>query len=224
MIQDKTIPVITIDGGAGTGKGTQRTLIARLLGFNSLDSGVLYRAVGFKVYAGQIPLSDITSIEEIALNLNIVTKGNTVIIDNDDRTKIIRSDEIGGKYAALVAQIPEVRKALNHFQISMRKKPGLVSDGRDQGLIFDTPYRFFLETKPEKRAERRVKQFQRLELPADYNAILTEIIRRDDSDKNNPANPLRPHPNAMVIDNSNFTIKETARLILCMCQLKKPSQ
>lgn len=223
MKQDLSIPVITIDGGAGTGTSTQRALIARLLGFHSLDSGVLYRAVGFKVYTEKIPLEDVTYITSIAHNLDIVSKGESVLLDGIDQTLPIRSDEIGGKYSALVAKIPQVREALHFFQISRRKAPGLVADGRDQGIVFDTPYRFFLETKAEKRAERRVRQFQKMKLPADYETILAEIIRRDNSDKTNPANPLRPHPKAMVIDNSDLAIKETARLILCMCQLKKPS-
>ncbi|MBP6857608.1 MAG: (d)CMP kinase [Candidatus Pacebacteria bacterium] len=219
--QNLSITVVTIDGGAGTGKGTQRSLISRFLGFHGLDSGVLYRAVGYKVHSENIPIEDIETIESIALNLNIETKGENVIIDGFDRTKIVRSDEVGGKYSSMVAKIPEVRAALNKLQLSKRKYPGLVSDGRDQGFVFDTPYRFFLKTRPEIRAQRRVKQFERMGLPANYNDILEEILRRDHSDVNNPANPLKPHPRAFIIDNSNLKIKETAKIILCACQLKK---
>lgn len=106
------------------------------------------------------------------------------------------------------------------LQLSMQQWPGLVTDGRDQALIFDTPYRFFLVCAPEKRAKWRKKQFDQMGIPATYDEILADIIRRDESDTHNPANPLRSHPNAIVIDvTGSSSAKEVARLILCLSGL-----
>jgi cytidylate kinase len=116
-----------------------------------------------------------------------------------------------------VAQISAVRFTLRDYQLSMRKYPGLIAEGRDQGFIFDTPYRFFLKTSAEERARRRVLQFQSLGLPADYNSILKAILERDESDRYNPAHPLVPHDEAMVIHTDRLTIKQVARIIVAAC-------
>lgn len=218
MIQDTTIPVITIDGGAGTGKGTVRRMVAWVLKFHSFDSGVLYRAVGYKANCMNIPFSNETALVQIVKSLNIKTVDSRVFLDEVDTTSIIRSDDVG-KLASKVAQIKSVRLALRHLQLSMRKPPGLVTDGRDQSTIFDTPLRFFLKTKAEERARRRVLQFQQMGIPANYDNILAEIIRRDESDTNNPANPLRPHPEATVLDTTNVTAKQVAGTILYLSGL-----
>ncbi len=212
------IPVITLDGGAGTGKGTVRRMIAWVLKFHSFDSGVLYRAVGYKARCLNISLSNEAVLIQIARNLNIQTIDSRVFLDDVDQTTIIRSDGVG-KLASQVAKILSVRLALRHLQLRMQKLPGLVTDGRDQSSIFDTEFRFFLKTDANERARRRFLQFKQMGIPADYDDILAEIIRRDDSDINNPANPLCPHPNALILDTTNVTAKEVARAILWIYQL-----
>jgi cytidylate kinase len=193
-------PVINIDGGAGTGKGTVRAIVAQRLGFHELDSGVLYRAVALRSLRNGIKITETKQLEGIASSLDLKMTGEQVIFDGTDETTIIRSDEIG-RLASVVAQIPEIRMALRRFQLGMRKLPGLVADGRDQGEIFDNSYRFFLETSPERRAERRVKQFEaRQQQKADYDATLAEIVRRDEVDMNRKISPLKPHPLAWRID------------------------
>jgi CMP/dCMP kinase len=212
IVQDLSVPVITIDGGNGTGKGTARRNVARELGFLEFDSGVLYRTLGVQSYERKV-LHDIAALVAIASNLNVQTEGEVVIVDGVDQTKLIRSEE-AGKLAAIVARVPEVRNAFHVYQLGLRKPPGLVADGRDMGFIYDTPHRFFLITDPEERAARRYKQFQRLELEADYEQILQNIVERDESDRNNPANHLRPHPEAKIINNTNLMPEETKTLIL----------
>jgi cytidylate kinase len=99
----------------------------------------------------------------------------------------------------------------------MRKKPGLVADGRDMGFIFETRYRFFLTASPQKRAERRVLEFLSLDKEVNYEQILKDIIERDLSDQNNPVNRLRPHEHAHEIDTTNLTREEVAQKIIDHC-------
>lgn len=205
--------MIAIDGGAGTGKGTARMGVAKKLGFNAWDSGLLYRALGLQVAAMNL-LCNNQRIIELASSIQIQLVDETVLVNSEDVTSTIRSDE-AGKSASIVAQIPEVRAIFHQMHLAQRKMPGLVADGRDMGFVFDTPYRFFLTTSPEERARRRVLQFERMKiLWVDYDSILLEILRRDESDKNNPANQLRPHPEATIIDTTDLKIGESAEIIV----------
>ncbi len=208
---DVNVPAIAIDGVTGSGKGTVRGIVAKKLGFNQLDSGVLYRALALVSIRKGISGSQNLAAAAACLHLKMVD--HTVFLDGVDETVIIRSDEMG-KAASIVAQIPEVRAALRGFQLSMRTLPGLVADGRDQGEIFDTRHRFFLEASAEIRAKRRVEQFTRMDLSADYETILAEINRRDESDFTRKVSPLKIHPRAWRIDTSNINAEETAEIIL----------
>jgi cytidylate kinase len=210
-------PVIVIDGWSGTGKGATSSLLARFLKYYHLDSGVLYRAVGCKAKELGIGFADVNALVGIAQTLNIETKGTKVFLDRKDQTSLIRSNE-AGMYAAAVAQIREVRLALREYQQSMQKHPGLVADGRDQAEIFNTPHCFFLKTSAEERAKRRFLQFKKMGIPADYRDIYQSIVERDRVDECNPAHPLKPHPKAIIIDNTNMTLKQVAQVIL-MCYM-----
>jgi len=202
---DRLAPVIALDGGAGTGKGTVRSRLAALLDFFSLDSGVLYRALG--VVCSRKGLTVLPDMIAAAHSLNLRMDGEQVILDGHNETRIVRSDE-GGKLASTISAIPEIRGALLEFQLKMRRQPGLVADGRDQCYIFDTPFRYFFVCNAEVRAERRVRQFRKAGLPANYQLIFDEIRRRDDADQTRLVQPLRPHPEALIIDNSTLSINE----------------
>jgi cytidylate kinase len=205
------VPVIAIDGGAGTGKGTTRSMVAKALGFHELDSGVLYRAVGLVCKLKGI--SDKINCGKEAANLEISIEGERIFINNEDMTSRLRSDECG-KLASEMGQIPEVRAGLRQLQLNKRRPPGLVADGRDQGIIFDTPFRFFLQADPEERARRRVLQFEKMNIHADHETILAEILRRDDADKNRSIVPLIPHPEATIIDTTHLTPNEVVSIIV----------
>jgi CMP/dCMP kinase len=213
-------PVATIDGGAGTGKGTVSRMVAWVLKWNRLDSGKLYRAVAFEAQRLNVSLTNEAALVRIAQTLSIKTIDNRCFLNGRDCTAVLQSDDIG-RSASIVARLLNVRLALRQLQLNMRQPPGLVTDGRDQSSIFETPFRFFLFADPEERARRREKQFLHMGLPTDYQTILAEIIRRDESDKNNPANPLRPHPQAFKIDTTNISAKQVARMILCIVLLSK---
>lgn len=211
IIQDVSVEVLTLDGFAGTGKGTIREELARNLNFHSLDSGVLYRALGF--VCNRKGITDVKGMVDQARNLDLQMAGSSVILGGVDQTKVIRSDECGN-LASIVAKVAEVRQALLGFQLGMRKPPGLVTDGRDQGFIFKTPYRYFFTASAEVRAERRVLQFKAASMPADYGKILDEIKRRDESDLTREVDPLRPHPEALCIDTTELTVSQVTGAVL----------
>lgn len=212
MSQDRFWPVIAIDGGAGTGKGTTRILVAKELGFNSLDSGALYRLV---TLAGiRQKASHEVDLAKIAVNLDVVFDGEKVFLDDEDVTLEIRLPEIDA-LVSNVSKMPLVRSGLLQFQDSMRKCPGLVADGRDMCLIYeDTPYKFFLVTDPRERARRRVLQFKERKVTIDEDTVLREILTRDEADRTRKVNPLVPHKDALIIDNTRIPKEEVARIIL----------
>jgi len=231
--QDLSVPVIAIDGGAGVGKGATRRILAKNLGFHSLDSGVLYRALGLICHRKGILSVDsndsgtstfsVRSVAEVVSEvkgLDIRVDSDKVMLDGRDETKAIRGDMVG-KLARAISPIAEVRKALVGTQLSMRRSPGLIADGRDQGLIFDTPYRYFLTCDAGVRARRRVKEFENLGLPGDFKEILKEIRERDLADETREVRPLEPHPRALTIDTSNLTADEVANLIVCDYRLNR---
>lgn len=208
-----SIPVITIDGLAGTGKGTARMRVAARLGFNEHDSGVLFRALGLVCHEKGIPLTEMERCGDEAAGLNVVVHGEKILIDDIDRTKEIRSD-VCAKMASAIAKIDSVHQKLRDYQLKKRTLPGLVADGRDQGFIFDTPHRFILTARPEVRAKRRVIEFSAAGLPADYEKILGDIIKRDESDLTRAVQPYIPHPKAFTIDTSDLTRDEVADAIV----------
>jgi cytidylate kinase len=204
-------PVIAIDGGAGTGKGSARMLVAMILGLLELDSGLLYRAVGLLSHErGTKALWDII---QIALSLNLETRGEVCLLDGVDRTVDLRSEFAGG-LASKVAEIPEVRQALYSFQINARRFPGLVADGRDQGTIFEDSYRYFLTADPRVKAERRILQLKQFGISFDRDEVYEKILRRDHADTHRAVNPLVAHPDAVIIDTSTITREEVADIIV----------
>lgn len=211
--QNLSIPVITIDGGAGTGKSTHRAKVAALLGFNELNSGAFYRALGLTVARHECDIHDIERIVAFARTLPVTFKKDRIFLENIDSTNLIYSDETG-KLASAIAQIPEVRASFKVAQLAMRQLPGLVADGRDMGTVFDTPYRFFITTAPEESARRRVAQFKNMGIEKSYEDVLRDIISRDESDRDNPANPLRPHSDAKIIDNTHLKADDVVEIII----------
>jgi cytidylate kinase len=215
MDQDLSIPVIAIDGGAGTGKGTVRDIVAKRLGFHSLDSGVLYRAVAVVSLRKDIHTDE--GFVEIAKSLNIRMDGEKVFIDEEEITEHIRTPDTDNR-ASEVAKVTEVRNALLNLQLQMRKLPGLVADGRDMGQIFDTPHKFHLHADIQERARRRVAQFAKKGIIVDHDEIVYGLATRDERDRNRAHNPLKSrkdaYSHAKVIDATQINAEEVADVIL----------
>ena len=209
--QDLTIPVITIDGGAGTGKGAVRSIVARELGFHQLDSGALYRSVA--LISIEKNITKVSELVSVADNLIFQMKNNKALLRGRDVTTLIRSNQVADR-ASEISKIKEVRQALLKHELSAHLPPGLVADGRDMGEIFSTPYKFFLVATPEVRARRRVLQFQKLGHPSNYQDILKEILDRDEVDRTRDHSPFVAHSSAKVIDVNNISAQEVANIIL----------
>lgn len=200
-------PVITIDGPSGSGKGTLAKALAKRLGWHLLDSGSLYRIVGWAAESRGLPLDDEPQLAKLALSLVIRFDDDETWVDGVGAEAHIRTEEAGAA-ASHVAALPEVRAALDKVQKSMRKAPGLVADGRDMGTVVfpEAQLKIFLEASAEVRAERRYKQLKEKGSPANVRALLDAIKDRDERDKGRAVSPLVPAEDAVVLDSTAMTI------------------
>ena len=167
-----TVPVITIDGPAASGKGTIAERAARALGFHYLDSGALYRLAALASLEAGIDLSDGPAAEAVARNLKPLFRDSRIWLEGRDVTEAIRTEKVGVA-ASQVAAIPGVRKALFDLQRNAAEAPGLVADGRDMGTVVfpEAPLKIFMTASAAVRAERRAKQLEARGLKADRAEI-----------------------------------------------------
>jgi cytidylate kinase len=214
-----SIPVLAIDGPSGSGKGTIGQILAQALGWHFLDSGAVYRAVGYIAAKEHVDPSDTSRLERLSRDLNIrfeVVPGGTarVLLGNEEIGDGLRTEE-AGKLASVVAAVPQVRAALLDKQHAFRKAPGLVADGRDMGTtVFpDAILKIFLTASAEVRAERRYKQLKEKGFDANLSQLLGEIRARDERDAARAASPLKPAADASILDTSVLSISEVTQQI-----------
>jgi len=212
------IPVITIDGPSGSGKGAVAVRIAEELGFTLLDSGALYRSVGIAALRDEIDLGDHQKIAELARNLNIefgVSSPDSVWLDGEDVSLEIRTD-IGSELASQIGAIPAAREALCERQLAFRKAPGLVADGRDMGTVVfqDAMIKIYLTARPEERAKRRYKQLIDKGIDASLPDLLRDLKERDTRDSERPISPLKPAKDAIVLDTTDLHIDQVVKQVL----------
>ena len=213
-----SIPVITIDGPSGSGKGTVAVRLAEKLGFTLLDSGALYRSVGIAALRGGIDLRDHQQIAELARHLNIefgVSSPDSVWLDGEDVSLEIRTD-IGSELASQIGAIPAAREALYERQLAFRKAPGLVADGRDMGTVVfqDAIIKIYLTARPEERAQRRYKQLIDKGIDASLPDLLRDLKERDARDSERPISPLKPAKDAVVLDTTDLNIDQVVEQVL----------
>jgi cytidylate kinase len=220
----ETVPVIAIDGPSGSGKGTIARRVATDLGMHLLDSGALYRLVGFAAdRSGNMEAGE-DAIAEIARTMD-VRFGSTadgeeqIWLDGREVSRQVRTEECGA-LASRVAGLPGVREALLDLQRSFRKPPGLVADGRDMGTtVFpDAELKVFLTASAEERAKRRYKQLKDKGIDVSLAALSRDIETRDRRDSERSVAPLRPAADARLLDSSNLTIDEVTRTVLAWAQ------
>lgn len=215
----KYIPVLTIDGPSGSGKGAVSRLVADQLGWHLLDSGALYRAVGYAASMEGLDLSDAEAITRCAQSTKISfreLKGETrVIVDGHDASEEIRTETCGAT-ASAIAVIPAVRTALLEKQRSFRKSPGLVADGRDMGTVIfpDAAYKVFLTASAEERAKRRYKQLKEKGLNVTLAILLREIQARDARDAARLIAPLKPASDAVQLDSTGIPLEIVVQRVL----------
>jgi cytidylate kinase len=225
MITHDSVPVLTIDGPSGSGKGTIARAVASALGWHLLDSGAIYRAVGYAAGLRELDVADAETVARCAGDLRLEFRdpgdgGDTrVIIDGVDATDAIRT-ETAGAAASAIAAIPMVRKALMDKQLAFRQAPGLVADGRDMGTVVfpDAGVKVFLTASPAERAERRYKQLNAKGLDVTLASLLHEIELRDARDASRSVAPLRPAGDAVVIDSTSQSIAAVVDAVLALVQ------
>jgi cytidylate kinase len=220
MTSSLLVPVVTIDGPSGSGKGTIARRVARELGWHLLDSGALYRLVGLSAVQQGISADSEKNLGELAANMTVrfdTTENDEerIWLGSGDVTRDIRTEE-SGLMASKVALQPAVREALVDLQKGFRQAPGLVADGRDMGTrIFpDAGLKVFLTATAEERAKRRHKQLKDKGIDVSLPALARDIEDRDRRDSERSIAPLRPADDARVLDSSKLTIDEVTQMVL----------
>jgi len=219
------VPVIAIDGPSGSGKGTIARQVASALGFHLLDSGALYRLVAIAASAppkggAGLALDDEAGLAALAARIGIefgetASGAERILLDGREVAAEVRL-ETTGALASRVAALPAVRTALLARQHGFRRLPGLVADGRDMGTVVfaDAPLKVFLTASPEERAKRRHNQLIDKGNADSLAALSRDIAERDARDSTRAVAPLRPAPDAVVIDTTGIAVADIVGRVL----------
>ena len=212
-----SVPVITVDGPSGAGKGTVAKLLAERLKFKILDSGALYRLTGLLVNRAGNGFDNEIEAAELASSMQVEFTVDGVILNGEDVSLAIRTESAGND-ASKVAAMPAVRAALLDWQKAFAKMPGLIADGRDMGTtVFpQAPLKIFLTASAEERAQRRHKQLNEKGISSNIAALAVEIAERDERDRTRATSPLVPADDAIVIDSTSLSIDEVVQQILTL--------
>jgi len=209
------IPVITVDGPTASGKGTLAAAVAARLGWHQLDSGALYRATALAALQRGVAIDDVAALARLAGSLALRFAGERIWLGGQEVTRALREEAVGA-YASQVAAVPAVREALHALQLSFRRVPGLVADGRDMGTVVfpDAPLKVFLTASAAMRAERRHKQLISKGISANIDGLRADLEARDARDSQRAVAPLKPAQDALQLDNSSLTIDQSADRVL----------
>ncbi|HRP35636.1 MAG TPA: (d)CMP kinase [Gammaproteobacteria bacterium] len=208
-------PVLAVDGPGGAGKGTLCRRVAEQLGWQLLDSGALYRLVAVAAADAGTALDDEPGLAALARDLPVRFAGERVLLGGRDVSAEIRSETCGER-ASRVAALPAVRTALVGLQRSFRRPPGLVADGRDMGTVIfpDAELKVFLTASAEERAMRRYKQLKEKGFDVNLRDLSAEVAARDRRDAERAVAPLRPAPDAVVLDSTELSIDQVVEAVL----------
>jgi 3-phosphoshikimate 1-carboxyvinyltransferase len=217
------VPVLTVDGPTASGKGTLASELAHQLGYHLLDSGALYRATALAAQDAGISLEDEAALAVLAAGLELRFTGHQVFLAGRDITDPLRLESTGGM-ASRVSVHPAVRKALHGLQLSFRRTPGLVADGRDMGTVVfpEADLKVFLTASADARAERRYKQLISKGNSANIDSLRADLQMRDERDKNRAVAPLKPAEDAMLLDNSSLSVEASVEQVLSWWQQRRP--
>jgi CMP/dCMP kinase len=223
----KRVPIVTIDGPSGSGKGTVSRLVAQQLGWHLLDSGALYRLTWLAgVRAGLAP-GDEAGHAQLAATMAVrfdsrADGGERVLLGDAEVSGLIRSER-AGMGASTVALWPAVRTALLGRQQRFAETPGLVADGRDMGtVVFPAAnLKIFLTASAAERAQRRYKQLKDKDSAVNLAALSLEIAERDRQDANRPISPLVPASDAVLLDSTHLAVNEVVAEIKRLCVVRR---
>jgi len=213
-----TVPVLTIDGPSGAGKGTVSRAVAKRLGWNYLDSGSIYRSLAIAVLKQAVDLEDEAAIVNVAQTMALEFDCNdelVVRLDGEDITAQLGLESTGNT-ASIVAALPEVRHVLLQKQKDFKQSPGLVADGRDMGTVVfpEAENKVFLTASAAERAKRRYKQLIEKGNDANLAQITNEIEERDRRDMERKTAPLAMANDALYIDSSDMTLESVIEEVL----------
>ena len=214
--------VVTIDGPAGSGKGTISKLVSKTLGFHYLDSGAIYRIIALKANTESLDTNQITQILELIDGLEINFADEKVFLGCKDITDSIRSELIG-KFASKIAKNELIREKILGLQKSFFKPPGLVADGRDMGTVVfpEAKVKIFLTASIEERANRRYKQLILKENNVNLTDLIETIKLRDESDTNRKISPLKTAKDAYLIKTDNLSINQSFEKVMEIIRSKQ---
>ncbi|MFP3363340.1 (d)CMP kinase [Pseudoalteromonas sp. SIMBA_148] len=225
-MQALLMPVITVDGPSGSGKGTVCRLLADKLGWDVLDSGAIYRVLSLAALHHQIALDNEEGLVPLAANLDVQflvdsqTNAGKVILEGEDVTTTIRNEEVGAA-ASKVAALPRVREALLRRQRAFRTENGLIADGRDMGTVVfqDAPLKIYLTASAEERARRRFVELNTRGLDVTLSGLLQDIQARDERDMNRTVAPLVPAEDAIEIDTSDLNAQQVFDKVITLLDI-----
>lgn len=205
---------IAVDGPSGAGKSTIAKAVAQKLSIDYIDTGAMYRAIGYKMLKEDVSVDDLAAIQELLDTTEIdFSRGNT-ILDGQIVNDLIRTPEIS-KQASKCSAVAIVRKKLVDLQQKMGQAKSVVMDGRDIGTVVfpDAEYKFFITASPEERAKRRYKELLAKGQKVDYDQVLADITARDYRDSTRAVTPLRKAEDAIEVDTTHMTIEEVIEYI-----------
>ena len=220
------IPVLTIDGPSGVGKGTVANIIANRLKWHLLDSGAIYRAFALAASKRNIHLDNTKELLDLASNLDLRFKSDLannsldVYLDNTEVSTELRTEKTA-ELASNFAMIGALRESLLIRQQQFKRLPGLVADGRDMGTVVfkDAPYKVFLTANAEERAKRRLKQLHERGIAGNISHTLEEVKKRDERDASRKHSPLKPSEEALIIDTSDLTVNEVVARVMALVEV-----
>ncbi len=216
------VSILTIDGPSGSGKGTIAQLIAKDLDWHYLDSGSIYRVLGYSAMRNQIEFNDEKTLSALAAELDVAFylygEHLIVLLEGEDVSPLIRS-ECAGNAASKVAAHPSVRTALLQRQQNFCQSPGLVTDGRDMGTVVfpHAVYKVFLTASAEKRAKRRYKQLKEIGFRSSLSVCIAELYERDIRDNDRSVAPLKAADDALIIDSTEMGIEAIFERVRTYC-------
>ena len=220
------IPVLTIDGPSGVGKGTVSKIVANELKWHILDSGAIYRAFALAASKRDLlpentkELIDLASKLELKFVSSPLTNDLEIYLDNQEVSSDLRTEKTA-ELASKFAMIGSLRESLLVRQRDFRKSPGLVADGRDMGTVVfkDAPYKVFLTANVEERAKRRLKQLHQKGITGNISHTLEEVRNRDERDSSRKHSPLKPSKEALIIDTSDLTVDEVVTKVMALVKV-----
>ena len=213
--------VIAIDGPSGAGKGTIARAISEALGYRHVDTGAMYRAVGWKAAHDGIPLDDEAAVSAMAQRATLVVEGGVVNIDGHDVTRAIRTPEID-KAATAVARLPKVREVLVARQRALGAEGGVVMEGRDIGTVVfpAADVKVYLDASAEERARRRAADTAHSGSQAGQAAVAAAIEARDKADTTRKVSPLSIAADAVHIDTTEMPIDRVVEQVMGLVRSK----